>query len=54
MGAKAEDRRNFEAGFLTEDKEQIGRLMAFLDGFYLGDWCGKCQRRDVCPEPIGG
>lgn len=52
MGAKAENRRNFEAGFITEDREQIGQLMAFLDAFYLGDWCRQCQRRDVCPEPL--
>lgn len=38
MGAKAENRRNFEAGFVTEDKEQIAQLMSFLDSFYLGDW----------------
>ncbi|MFZ4763915.1 MAG: phospholipase D-like domain-containing protein [Roseimicrobium sp.] len=52
MGAKGEDRRNFEAGFITEDREHIDGLMRFLDGFYLGDHCVKCQRRDVCPEPI--
>lgn len=52
MGAKSEDRRNFEAGFLTEDKEHIRGLTGFLDAFFIGDWCEKCQRRDVCPEPI--
>lgn len=52
MGAKAEDRRNFEAGVFTEDREQIQRLMQFLDEFYLGDHCVSCQRREVCPEPI--
>ncbi|MCP5559679.1 MAG: phosphatidylserine synthase [Verrucomicrobiaceae bacterium] len=52
MGAKSENRRNFEAGMVTEDRETIAQLMAFLDAFYLGDWCTKCQRRDVCPDPI--
>lgn len=52
MGAKSETRRNFEAGFVTEDREHLRGLMAFLDGFFIGDWCEKCQRRDVCPEPI--
>ncbi|MEZ0386149.1 MAG: phospholipase D-like domain-containing protein [Verrucomicrobium sp.] len=52
MGAKAEHRRNFEAGFITEDPAHIREFMAFLDSFYLGDWCAKCQRREVCPEPI--
>ena len=52
MGAKSETRRNFEAGFVTEDREHIRGLMSFLDAFFIGDWCEKCQRRDVCPEPI--
>jgi hypothetical protein len=52
MGAKSPDRRNFEAGFLTEDREHIRGLMSWLDEFYLGDFCEKCQRRDVCPSPI--
>ena len=52
MGAKSPHRRNFEAGVVTEDRETIGELMTFLDGFYLGDYCVKCQRREVCPDPI--
>lgn len=52
MGAKSPHRRNFEAGMVTEDRDVIRGLMAFLDGFYLGDHCVKCQRREVCPDPI--
>ncbi len=52
MGAKSPHRRNFEAGVLTEDRDTIAELMRFLDAFYLGDHCVKCQRRDVCPDPI--
>ncbi|RBP43658.1 phospholipase D-like protein [Roseimicrobium gellanilyticum] len=52
MGAKSPDRRNFEAGFLTEDRDHIRELMAWLDSFYLGDFCEKCQRRELCPSPI--
>jgi phosphatidylserine/phosphatidylglycerophosphate/cardiolipin synthase-like enzyme len=52
MGAKSPHRRNFEAGVVTEDRETIGELMTFLDAFYLGDYCVKCQRREVCPDPI--
>ena len=51
-GAKSPHRRNFEAGVVTEDRETIGELMTFLDAFYLGDHCVKCQRREVCPDPI--
>lgn len=52
LGAKSDQRRNFEAGVVTEDRETITELMAWLDSFYLGDHCLKCQRRDVCPDPI--
>jgi hypothetical protein len=52
LGAKSDKRRNFEAGFVTEDRKVIAELMAFLDPFYLGDYCVKCGRRDVCPDPI--
>ena len=52
MGAKSEDRRNFEAGFVTEDRESIKQLMNFMDQFFVGDFCEKCQRRDLCPEPV--
>lgn len=52
LGAKSDRRRNFEAGILTEDQTVIGELMEFLDAYFLGDHCLKCQRRDVCPDPI--
>ncbi len=52
LGAKSDHRRNFEAGIVTEDKETISQMMSFLDTFYLGDHCLKCQRRDVCPDPV--
>jgi phosphatidylserine/phosphatidylglycerophosphate/cardiolipin synthase-like enzyme len=52
LGAKSDHRRNFEAGIVTEDRSLIAPLMAFLDTFYLGDPCLKCQRREVCPDPI--
>ncbi|GEP41856.1 phospholipase D-like domain-containing protein [Brevifollis gellanilyticus] len=52
LGAKSDHRRNFEAGIVTEDCETISQMMSFLDTFYLGDHCLKCQRRDVCPDPV--
>lgn len=52
MGAKSDTRRNFEAGFITEDKTALRELMEFADQFFIGDFCEKCRRRDVCPEPI--
>ena len=37
---------------MTDDRKTIAELMTFLDAFYLGDHCLKCQRRDVCPDPV--
>lgn len=52
IGAKSPNRRNFEAGFLTEERESIEELMAFLDALWIGDHCLKCERREHCPDPI--
>lgn len=52
MGAKHRDRRNFEAGVLTEDPALVGEVMTFLDAFHLGDHCLKCRLRDMCPDPV--
>ena len=27
-------------------------VMAFLDALWIGDHCLKCERREVCPDPI--
>ncbi len=52
LGAKGPSRRNFEAGYVTDDKNSIQELMEFFDHLYLGEFCVKCGRRDVCPDPI--
>ena len=52
IGAKSEKNRNFEAGFLTDNRDAIEALMAELDVLYLGDHCVECGRREYCPDPI--
>ena len=52
LGAKSEDRRNYEAGVVTDDPKMIADLMAFLDDFYTGSLCITCKRRDLCPNPL--
>ena len=52
LGAKSPDRRNFEAGVLTDDPVIVRRLMDQIDSLWLGRHCGTCQCRDVCPEPL--
>lgn len=52
MGAKHPDKRNFEAGFLTDEAEDLAKLMAWVDGLYLGDHCGSCRLRAHCADPL--
>lgn len=52
MGSKHEDKRNFEAGFLFDDAENIKELVNWVDQLYLGNYCRDCRRREYCPDPI--
>jgi len=52
MGAKHPDRRNFEAGFLSDERPDLERLMGWVDALFLGDYCGPCRLRDRCPDPL--
>ena len=52
LGAKHPDKRNFEAGFVSNMPEHIKPLMAFIDSLYLGKPCASCRLQDVCPDPI--
>ena len=52
MGAKHEDKRNFEAGFVFDDQQHLDELMQWIDELYLGEHCIKCRRRAYCPDPI--
>lgn len=52
MGAKSPNKRNFEAGFITDEAEHLSPLLEWVDTLYLGDLCQTCQRRDYCPDPI--
>lgn len=52
LGAKHPDRRNFEAGLLSNMSEHVGPMMEWMDTLYLGQPCRTCQRRELCPDPI--
>ncbi len=52
LGAKHADKRNFEAGFIFDDRKDIDELVGWIDSLYLGEWCRTCRRRDYCPDPI--
>ena len=52
MGSKHEDKRNFEAGFIFDDRQSILELTHWIDSLYLGQYCASCKRREYCPDPI--
>ena len=52
IGAKHEDKRNFEAGFMFDTPADINSLMQWIDELYLGELCKTCRRREYCPDPI--
>lgn len=52
LGSKHADKRNFEAGFLFDDKQHINELSQWVDQLYLGEYCHSCKRREYCPDPI--
>lgn len=54
MGAKHPDRRNFEAGFISDEAADVRRLMDWTDELFLGEFCGRCRLRDRCPDPLDG
>jgi phosphatidylserine/phosphatidylglycerophosphate/cardiolipin synthase-like enzyme len=53
LGAKQDDRRNFELGFVTEDFDVIDRVRALFQAVWSGAECARCKLRDACPDPIG-
>jgi len=52
MGAKSVRRRNFECGMVLESGDAVGALMDQFDTIFMGEHCLRCDRRDVCPDPI--
>jgi phosphatidylserine/phosphatidylglycerophosphate/cardiolipin synthase-like enzyme len=52
MGMKSPHRRNFEAGILTDEPAMVSAAIEEFDKVWRGSECEKCQRRNVCPDPI--
>ena len=52
IGMKGEDKRNFEAGILTDDTEIVEQAMDQFDEVWMGKFCKTCKRRDFCIDPI--
>lgn len=52
IGMKGDDKRNFEAGILTDDPMVVKDVMNQFDEVWMGKHCKKCKRRDFCADPI--
>lgn len=52
MGMKSPNRRNFEAGILTDDPNLVDAAMEEFDKVWRGEMCKKCQRKQYCTDPI--
>lgn len=52
LGMKGRDRRNFEAGILTSDREFVKAAMNQFDEVWMGKFCRSCKRKEYCPDPI--
>ena len=52
IGMKSSDKRNFEAGILTDDPQIVEQAMKQFDDVWMGKYCKTCKRKDYCPDPI--
>lgn len=49
---KTGNRRNFEAGILTDDPSLVEQAIEQFDSVWRGDFCRPCARRKFCSDPI--
>ena len=52
LGAKGEDRRNFELGLVTEDERWLDAVQALFDHVWRGGPCASCRLRSTCEAPL--
>ena len=50
MGAKSSNRRNFESGIVTTDKNLVAEIAEQFDSVWAGTHCRQCQRKEFCSE----
>ena len=52
LGAKGDNRRNFEAGIVTDDDWLLDEMQGTFDAIWTGLHCKECQLRAECPKPL--
>jgi phosphatidylserine/phosphatidylglycerophosphate/cardiolipin synthase-like enzyme len=50
MGAKSENRRNFESGVVSDDPSMVKSIMDQFDQVWIGGHCEPCQRKQYCAD----
>ena len=50
LGAKSDNRRNFENGLLTDEPSLVAPLSEQFDSVWRGACCVKCGRRKFCAD----
>ena len=50
MGAKSEQKRNFESGIITDDQTIVDKVMEQFDNIWLGTHCRACKRKKFCAD----
>ena len=54
IGAKGANKRNFEAGILTDEFEIVDAACEQFDSVWTGKHCKQCLRKEMCGAPILG
>lgn len=52
IGMKSENKRNFEAGILTDETTLVEGVIELFDSVWRGEYCKQCGRKQFCPDPI--
>lgn len=50
MGARSNEKRNFESGIITDEKELLSAIIKQFDEVWMGKFCGNCSRSMQCPD----
>lgn len=52
IGMKSSNRRNFEAGILTNEPSLVNAVIEQFDEVWRGSFCEKCGRKKFCKEQM--
>ncbi|MHC4644689.1 MAG: phospholipase D-like domain-containing protein [Planctomycetota bacterium] len=50
MGAKSENKRNFEAAIITDEKIIVDSAMEQFDSIWRASYCVNCKRKKFCAD----